>query len=88
MGKSLLSRNSSLGGFGPQGVLVHDMQKSMLMTLATLTPDTLHSQPYAAKLAAQLNADDEEGWTYLCVLHGEKAYVLIVDANGEPVGTL
>lgn len=53
-----------------------------------LTPDALHSQPYAAKLAEQLNAEDDDGWTYLVILQGEKAYVLIVDAEGEPIGTL
>jgi hypothetical protein len=53
-----------------------------------ITPDTLHSQPYAAKLAEQLNAEDEDGWTYLVILVGEKAYVLIVDGEGETVGTL
>jgi len=53
-----------------------------------VTPDTLHSQPYATQLAAQLNADEEDGWTYLVILTGDKAYVLIVDDEGEPVGTL
>jgi len=53
-----------------------------------LTPDTLHSRPYAEHLATQLNADEEDGWGYLVILTGEQAYVLIVDEKGMPVGTL
>lgn len=58
------------------------------MTIYNLRPVTHFSPEVAEKLAAQLNADPEEDWTYTVERHGESAFrvIRVTDGNGFLLG--